>query len=135
MQCPFRPRYEMISTPYRQKYSLPQILVRAIGDSVTASLHYLEAWLNDLVKVSPYLRELIGKPGKDRNGTEGDDTEIELPTKFVRCRISNAAENGVAMHLSKNPDKAQGKDCQQDGEAPVDEGMRLKGVGIPGDKR
>ena len=90
--------------------------------------------MDDLVEASAYLRELIGEPGEDRDRTEGDEAEVELPAKLVGCGVGDAAQNGVAVHLGEDPDEAQSQQGQEDGEAPVDEGVRLEGVGVPGDQ-
>src|SRR5579871_6521346 len=86
----------------------------------------LETGLEDLEEASSHLGELISEPGQDGNGSEGSEADIEVAAKFVGFCVSNAAEDGVPVHLREDPDEAAAEEDHQKGEAPVDELMRLE---------
>ena len=89
--------------------------------------------MKDFKETSAYLRELVGEPGQDGDGSEGGDTDVEVAAEFVGLGVGDAAEDGVAMHLREDPDEAAAEEDHQEGEAPVDELVGLEGVGVPGD--
>lgn len=95
------------------------------------SLDDLKTGLNDLVESASYVRKLICKPSEDGDGAKGGDAEIEVYAELVGCCVCDTAEDGATMHLREDPEKTDTEGRQQKGEAPVNEGMRLKRVGIP----
>ena len=72
--------------------------------------HDLEAWLNDSEYFSSYLGELVGEPSENGYGTEGDNANVEVAAKLVGLSVGNAAQDRIAMHLSKDPDEPGAND-------------------------
>src|SRR5271154_4637593 len=96
-------------------------------------LDHLKTGLEDSKETSAYVGELIGQPGKNRNRTEGDDSQGEVETEFVGLCVCDATQDGVSMHLSKDPDYASAEEEKQKSETPVNELMGLEGIRVPRD--
>jgi hypothetical protein len=92
---------------------------------------HLKTRLKNSEKTASYVRELVSQPGENRSGAEGEDSYVEVETEFVGRCICDAAKNGVAMHLSEDPDYADTQEDKQESETPVDELMGLKGIRVP----
>src|SRR5262249_36569389 len=100
----------------------------------TELFHDFQSWLEYSIETATDLRKLIGEPGEEGNSAKGDDAQVELPTKLIRFGIGYPAQDGIAMHLGKQHDEASADDGQQDSKAPIDEGVGIKGVGVPSDE-
>ena len=71
---------------------------------------YGNTGLDEFIDRAPDFRELIGQPGRHRNGPERQNPEPEVPAQFVLGGTGNSAENGMAVHLREYPYNSQAKE-------------------------
>ena len=67
--------------------------------AMNSLLHDLEAGLEYSEHAASYIGELVGEPSEERDSSEGDDADVELPAELIGFGVSKPAEDGVAVHL------------------------------------